>query len=278
MVFRSPDPGRAATAASCSRPALRRASGRRAARCWRCLVARPHGSVGRRSQSRSARSASACRRGSSVFRTPQAATARDRRRPKRQARDPQSPRPVACARTLGLGPTGRRRRPREVDQILHLANARDLPRRDLDALNVLLSLHYPAQKHDPILCVDADLPLGHTRATVELTLDLARERHVVERLAVTAAGGVERAAGDPNRVRLCPPGPPRGTPFAAPQPRQRTMSSIEACGRPDRAAVRRCHGAAVVKVAGRGAPRCALATEGSHSRPRATEPRPGPPN
>jgi hypothetical protein len=98
-----------------------------------------------------------------------------------------------------------------VDQVLHLADARDLPRRDLDALDVLLSLHDPAQEHEPVLCVDADVPRRHARATVELTLDLARERDVVERLTVVGAGGVERAPGDPDRVRLRPPSPPLTT-------------------------------------------------------------------
>ena len=84
-----------------------------------------------------------------------------------------------------------------MDQVLYLANALDLPCRDLDALDVLLSVHDPAQEHVPILCVDTDVAFRHARAAIELTFDLARERDVVERLAVTATGGVERPRAIP---------------------------------------------------------------------------------
>jgi hypothetical protein len=87
-----------------------------------------------------------------------------------------------------------------VDQVLHLANARDLPRGGPDARDVFLSVHDPAQEHAAILCVDADLPLGHARAAVKLTLDLVGERDVIEWLALTAAGGVDRTPSDPERV------------------------------------------------------------------------------
>src|SRR5215216_4689042 len=134
-----------------------------------------------------------------------------------------SPRSVARARTLGLRPAGRRRRAGEVDQVLHVSNARDLPRDGPDALDVLLSVDDPAQEYQAVLCVDADLALGHARAAIELTLHLVGERDLVQWLALTAAGGVDRTSGDPDRVRLHPPSAQRGAPFAPPHPRHRPI-------------------------------------------------------
>ena len=113
--------------------------------------------------------------------------------------------------------------------------------------------HAPEEDH-AILDVDADLPLRDARAAVQLTLDLLRERQVIQRLRLPPAR-VDRATGDADRVRLGAPRTHHGAALAAAQPRA-------ACGRERR-------GAGDGRLVGRGSTRVAPQLRG---RPRLRPP------
>src|SRR5439155_23934459 len=68
----------------------------------------------------------------------------------------------------------------QVEQVLDVANALDIPRPVHELVDQLRPVDLAAELNDPVLDVDVDPALGHVRRTEDLGLDLLGERGVVE--------------------------------------------------------------------------------------------------
>ena len=69
---------------------------------------------------------------------------------------------------------------RQVEQVLHVPDTRDLAHLAFDALDLLSIVELPAQDNDPAIRIDADLSLGNRPVAEQLTLHLAHETDIVQ--------------------------------------------------------------------------------------------------
>src|SRR6476646_10333106 len=70
--------------------------------------------------------------------------------------------------------------PRLVEQVLHVADARDTAHLPFDAFDLLGVVELPAEDHDPAVGVDADRSLGNRPIAEQLALHLTHKADVVE--------------------------------------------------------------------------------------------------
>src|SRR6476661_3479709 len=97
-------------------------------------------------------------------------------------------------RRLGGPGSLRRGRLREVEQVLDPLDLRYRGGLRLELVDLLGVLRLAAQPYDAVGRVDADLALCDLGGAEELRLDLARDRHVVERLGLPARAALFRGA------------------------------------------------------------------------------------